>query len=129
MRQGILGMSGRSPSEIDASSAPAFLLRLASGRLVLVWNRQRPSRRRPNPRRGGDRQLSEREASWYREELSLSLSGDDGQTWSEPAVILRVPGGGPSYPYIFEVSPGQLWVSALFGTRVGLRLREADFAG
>ena len=117
------------PSGIDASSAPAYLLRLASGRLVMVWNRQRPSRRRPYPRRGGDRQLSERVASWQREELSLSLSGDDGQTWSDPVVILRVPGGGPSYPYIFEARAGQLWISALFGTRVALRLQEADFVG
>ena len=115
------------PSGIDASSSPGFLLRLASGRLALVWNRLNPSRGPAAARRGGDAELSEVPASWQREELSLALSADDGQTWSDPTVILRVPGGGPSYPYVFEAEPGLLWVSALFGTRLGLRLREGDF--
>ena len=43
-------------------------------------------------------------------------------------MILRVSGGGLSHPCISEAGPGQLWVSALFGARVALRLCEADFA-
>ena len=30
------------PSQIDASSSPGYLIRLASGRLALVWNRLYP---------------------------------------------------------------------------------------
>ena len=114
------------PSGIDASSAPAHMVRLASGRLVLVWNRERPTDGSEPFRRGGD-DFSDEVVSWHREELSLALSADDGQTWSDPVVILRAPGGQPSYPYVFEARPGELWVSTLFGTRVALRLRESDF--
>ena len=115
------------PTVIDASSAPAYLLRLASGRLVMVWNRLRSADGATCPRRGGDCQLGEPVASWYREELSLAFSADDGRTWTDPAVILQVKGGGPSYPYIFEPEPGRLWVSTRFGDRMIMSLREADF--
>jgi hypothetical protein len=48
--------------------------------------------------------------SWYREELSLAFSADDGKTWSKPVVIAREKGGQVAYPYLFERRPGQLWV-------------------
>jgi hypothetical protein len=116
------------PTAIDASSAPGFLLRLASGRLALAWNRLRPVDGSAYPTRGGDGQFSEERASWHREELSLALSEDDGQSWQEPAVVLRVRGGGPSYPYLFEPEPGRLWLATRFGDRTIMSLREADFA-
>jgi len=115
------------PSGIDASSAPAHMVRLASGRLVLVWNRARPSGGGEPFRRGGDDDFSGEVASWQREELSMAFSSDDGGTWSEPVVMVRVPGGGPSYPYVFEARPGELWVSTMFGTKLALRLQESDF--
>jgi len=117
------------PSGIGASSAPGYLLRLASGHLVLVWNRLYPAGRKRYPRRGGDCQLSAEKASWHREELSLAFSEDEGQTWSEPAVVLRVKGGGPSYPHVFEPEPGELWIASRFGDKVLMSLREADFVG
>ena len=37
--------------------------------------------------------------------------------------------GGLSYPYIFERRPGELWVTTMFQGRLGISLRETDFAG
>jgi len=57
-----------------------YLLRLQSGRLVLVWNRPAPE--------GGtwpcgtERALGGRRFL-YREELSIALSDDDGGTWTQ----------------------------------------------
>ncbi|MDZ7393939.1 MAG: glycoside hydrolase [candidate division KSB1 bacterium] len=122
------------PSAIDASSAPGHLLRLASGRYVLVWNRLNPEggewpKTRPTPFH------SEFPASWHREELSIAFS-EDGFHWSEPVVIARQPGGQLSYPYLFEAQPGEIWVLVGFAMRkpwqdpwpLRLRLRERDFA-
>lgn len=100
------------PSTIDASSSPGQLLRLSSGRLVLVWNRMNPEGKqwplsKPGP-------ASETAASWHREELSIAFSEDDGTTWTKPVVIGRQPGGQLSYPYAFERRPGELWVIAGF---------------
>jgi len=116
------------PSGIDASSSPGYMLRLASGRLALVWNRLLATGRKRYVGRGGDCQLSANPASWQREELSLAFSEDDGKSWSEPAVVLRVKGGGPSYPCIFEPGPGELWISSRFGDRLLMSLLESDFA-
>ena len=54
------GLSWRvmKPTDIDASSAPAALLRLASDRLALVWNRFYPEGTASYPLRGGDNNLS-----------------------------------------------------------------------
>jgi len=100
------------PSSIDASSSPGCLRRLASGRLLLVWNRLNPEGRVWDKTPGG--QASEFPASWHREELSAMLSDDDGLTWTPPRVIARQPGGQLSYPYVFERRPGELWIFAGF---------------
>lgn len=114
------------PTAIDASSSPAIVKRLASGRLMMAWNRLYPEGRGEYPRRGG--QHSAREASWHREELSVAFSDDDGATWSKPAVVARTPEGGKwlAYPFIVEPRPGVVWLSTMQG---GLRaeLREDDF--
>ena len=115
------------PSEIDASSAPGAMIRLASGRLVLAWNRLRAVGRQNYRRWGGDEQWSLRPASGHREELSIALSEDDGKTWSPPQVILRHKDNGAAYPYLFEPEPGRIWVSTLFGYRSALTLDERDF--
>lgn len=125
------------PSKIETSTSPGYLLRLASGRLALVWNR--PS---PDGKDGGKRIASapladppknvapgdsnQSRGNWYREELSLAFSQDDAKTWSKPVVIARVP-EGLSYPWVFERRPGELWVVTGFQSRVGLSLKEADF--
>jgi len=120
------------PSQVDASSSPGQLLRLHSGRLVLVWNRLDPEGRR-DPRSQPNHQ-SEVACSWHREELSIAYSDDDGGTWSKPVVIARQPGGQLSYPYVCERRPGELWVIAGFASRkdwkegfsLRLKLSEQD---
>ncbi|MGC9319973.1 MAG: sialidase family protein, partial [Armatimonadota bacterium] len=118
------------PGDIDASSSPGFLLRLDSGRIVLAWNRLYPEglseeERAEYPRRGGGR-LSETNASWQRDELSIAFSEDDGRTWTEPVVVARKQGGNLSYPYIFERRPGELWITTGGGpTRIVVT--EEDF--
>lgn len=117
------------PSQIDASTAPGAMLRLASGRLVLTWNRLRAVGSKTYRRWGGDEQWSLRPASGHREELSLAFSEDDGATWSPPEVIIRYKGNGVSYPYLFELEPGRIWVSTLFSYRMALIFAERDFVG
>ena len=123
------GLSWRvmQPTDIDASSAPAAMIRLASDRLALAWNRFYPEGATSYPLRGGDNNLSSVETSWHREEVSLAFSADDGETWSEPVVILRMKGAGPSYPHLFEPDPGELWVTTQFRDKTAMRLQESEF--
>ena len=73
-------------SNENASSAPANLLRLGSGKMLLLWNRLYPEGRHEFFRSGGA--AAAVPASRHREELSLAFS-DDGRTWSaEQTVIL-----------------------------------------
>lgn len=111
-------------SNIDASSAPGYVTRLASGRLIMAWNRLWPEGKRTYDTRAGS--FSERPTSMMREELSIAFSQDDGKTWSAPVVIARKPKTWLSYPWIFEPSPGELWLTSMQG---GLRTAflEADF--
>ena len=101
------------PSQIDASSAPPFITRLASGRLILAWCRLYPEgidekAKKNYPRKGGHR--SEVMASWQRNELSVAFSEDDAKTWTKPVVIARDDSPMMTYPYIFECQPGLLWI-------------------
>ena len=121
------------PSRIDASSSPGYLKRLASGRLILAWNRLYPeglddAAKATYPRY--DRIMgSEVPPSLMREELSIAFSNDDGKTWTKPTVILR--GENLSYPYIFERRPGELWIATIkadySGRAMRVALKEADF--
>ncbi len=113
------------PSAIDASSSPGYLLRLASGRLLLVWNRLYPQGREDYPRRVG-KGTSERSASWHRDELSLAFSSDDGRNWSKPIVVLRGE-NLVSYPYAFERRPGEIYLTAQRHANRSFRLLELDF--
>ena len=114
------------PATIEASSAPGLVKRLASGRLVLLWNRPFPEGETSFPLIGGDNQWSEVPVSNHRGELAMSFSNDDGTTWTKPAVIARKPGASLAYPYLFEAQPGVLWVTTMQGG-VRIALREADF--
>ena len=111
------------PSKIDASTSPGCLTRLASGRLVLVWNRLYPEGADTFPRRSG--QLSEALASWHREELSIAFSEDEGKTWTQPIVIAREKDTWISYPYVFEREPGLLWIFTGQGDLL-VSVREGD---
>lgn len=121
------------PSAIDASSAPAFLLRLASGRIALAWNRLYPegiseAGKRSYPRKAADFELTSVPTSWHREELSLAFSEDEARSWSPPVVIARAPGKALAYPFIMERSPGLLWITTRHPLEPRLRIavREED---
>lgn len=113
------------PTTIDASTAPGMLQRLASGRLVLVWNRLYPEGRTDFPRRD-DKQASAVPTVRQRDELSIAFSDDDGRRWSRPTVILKSATKDTSYPYVFEHRPGELWITTMRGT-VRVKLHEDDF--
>ncbi len=123
------------PSGIDASSAPGWLLRLKSGRLVLAWNRFKPEGRKDWQKDNWSGPAFEFPASMHREELSIAFSGDDGETWTDPVAIAREPGGQLSYPYIMERRPGELWVFTRYTFHRGSKpaeplavsLREDEF--
>ena len=102
------------PSKIDASSSPGYLLKLQSGRLILVWNRLNPEGK-IYPKELLP-QHTEFPASWHREELSVSFSEDDGKRWTKPVVIGRKEGGQISYPYVFERRKGEIWIIAGYAT-------------
>lgn len=122
-----LTWSKPSPTTIGASSSPGYLLRLKSGRLLLLWNRLLPEGRTDYPRRSG-RGYSQRPASWHRDELSLAFSSDDGRTWSEPKIILRGEGLA-SYPSAFERREGEIWVSLHHKSHQSFRFLEANLIG
>lgn len=114
------------PSGIAASSAPGLLKRLASGRLLLLWNRLYPEGKTEFPLTGGDSIWSEVPVSNHREELSLAWYDESRHAISEPVVIARQKKSWLSYPRVFEHAPGELWVTTMQG---GLRLilSERDF--
>ena len=114
------------PAGIPASSTPAKLTRLASGRVMLLWNQPVPEGADTYPLWGGDGIWSSTPASNFRGELSMSFSEDECQTWSPPVVVARRADGEVCYPHAFEPEPGVLWITAhRFDLR--LALREEDF--
>ncbi|HRX80041.1 MAG: exo-alpha-sialidase [Planctomycetaceae bacterium] len=114
------------PSGIESSSSPGILTRLASGRLMLLWNRPLPAGRNEWPLSGGDGLWSEIAVSNHREELSLALSDDDGTTWTKPVVIAKQADKWLAYPYVFEVEPGRIWLTTMQG-EVRVEFNESDF--
>ncbi len=111
------GSSWRSigPSGIPASSAPGLLTRLQSGRIMLAWNRPYPEGKDSYPMRGGDGLWSAMPVSNHRGEMSLAFSDDDGKTWSDPVVVAWTPDGNIAYPRVFEIEPGRIWLTTMFG--------------
>ncbi|MEZ0275743.1 MAG: exo-alpha-sialidase, partial [Roseimicrobium sp.] len=71
---------------IESPSAPGHMTRLADDRIALVWNKRGKNRR----------------------ELYLSMSSDEGSTWSAPVALAR--GKSTTYPFVIEGSPGELWI-------------------
>jgi sialidase-1 len=112
------------PTDIKASNSPAYLLALKSGKLAMVWNPLFAEGAKNGPRRVKPR-YAERPDSVYREEMLFALSGDGGETWTKPQILAKQKGGKLRYAYMFERSPGEIWVG-LKGQF--LRIREGDFA-
>jgi len=104
-----LRWEGLRQSAIRSVTCCPQLARLADGRVALLWNAP--------PRHAPQNHTS-------RSELSLALSDDDGQTWSDPVVVAANYGGGGrvSYPYLYERRPGELWITTMQG---GLRMKIA----
>ena len=123
---------GYHKTDIDASSSPGALLRLQSGRIVLVWNRLYHEGKNEIVRIGGDKNIAEVRLSWQRDELSMMYSDDDAKTWSTPVIIAKTitPASNPyanplAYPHIFEQSKGVIWVTTDFG-RLKISIKEND---
>ncbi len=133
------------PSAIPASSAPAKIRRLESGRLLLVWNQPYPEGEDSYRMVGGDNVWSAVPVSNFRAELSMAFSDDDGESWSDPVIIARTDTGGyrrtgaggereympqkeVSYPYAFEPAPGEIWVTTARGP-LRAKFYERDFVG
>ncbi|HUW61979.1 MAG TPA: sialidase family protein [Candidatus Bathyarchaeia archaeon] len=98
---------------------------MASGRLMLVWNRPFPEGKTEYPLTGGDREWSEVPVSNHRGELSVAFSDDDGKTWPPHVVIARQPGASLAYPYVYERKPGELWLTTMQGG-IRVKVKEAD---
>ena len=89
-------------SKIASTGSPGMLKRLSDGSLVLLYN--------AIPTKGYER----------REELFVSFSEDEGESWTKPFVVARNAGARVAYAYIDELVPGELWISSMQG---GLRAR------
>ncbi|MBN2310542.1 MAG: exo-alpha-sialidase [Candidatus Hydrogenedentes bacterium] len=98
------------PTEIAASSAPGWLCRLASGRIAYVYNPLKGEDMAEAPRSNSADPTCEFPASWFRGELRIVFSDDDGKTWGESKLLARHTGGQLAYPYMFERTPGELWI-------------------
>ncbi len=96
------------PSSIKTTGSPGKMKRLASGRLVLLHNAI------PNP------------GFVRREQLSITFSDDDGQTWCPPQVIATNKGDRVCYSHLFEHTPGTLWITTMV-SNLRVSLREVDF--
>lgn len=120
------------PTDIAASTAPGFLLRLAGGRLALVWNPLPPGgQMRPLaelvPGEKPHSQGSQLPAQNWRNSLQIALSEDEGRTWSEPVTVAR--GSRLCYPQMWERRPGEIWVGFVAGrqwVKNVIRVREED---
>ncbi len=91
-----LSWSEPEPTQFTSPSAPCHIVRLTSGRLALVWNN-----------------TSETSTSVRRRALSMALSEDDGATWTAPLECVRAleeEYPQTSYPFISEISPGEMLV-------------------
>ncbi len=102
-----LKWEGLQQSSISSVTCCPQMARLADGRIALLWNA--PPRHAPANKTS-------------RAELSLSFSGDEAATWTSPVVVAANYGGGGrvSYPYLYERTPGELWITTMQG---GLRMK------
>jgi len=57
-----------------------------------------------------------------------AFGANDDKTWTDPVVIARNKKGWLAYPYLFEASPGELWITTMQGG-LQARFHEKDFVG
>ena len=124
------------PSNIPASTAPGYITRLASERLVLVWNQLSAGKKPPSlfdlkadPDKPAT-QGSALPADGWRNSISIAFSDDEAKTWSEPIVFAE--GQRLCYPQIWERRPGEIWISFVAGkdwVRNIVKVNEADLVG
>lgn len=96
---------------IQASSSPAMLTRLQSGKIMMVFNKLYKANENDASRVAG--QFSEIAASWQREELSVCFSDDEAKSWSNPIVVASCKGAWLSYPYVFEQAENKIWITTM----------------
>ncbi len=111
-------------TNISASSSPAYIHRLESGRLIMAYNQLYPEGQKEYRRFSNVHSIDP--GSWHREELSVCFSDDDGKTWSPPVVIAKLKDKRLSYPYILEKKTGVVWITTMQG-RLALSINEKDF--
>lgn len=109
---------------LPASSSPATVIRLASGRLCMIYNQVNREGEDKIERRAG--LLSEVPASWQREELSISFSDDDGASWGKPQVIASCEDAWLAYAFVFEPQPGRIWITTM-QSELRIQLNESEF--
>jgi len=117
------------PTDIDASSSPGNVLRLKSGRLMMVWNRVYPvglteAQKASWERAAGEKNICETTSSWHRSELSIAFSNGDPEQWTKPRVLIK--SGRVDYPSVLEPEPGLIWVTTRLGQQVRVEFNEAD---
>lgn len=102
-----LKWQGLKQSKLPSVTCCPQMMRLADGRIALLWNAP--------PRHRTDNHT-------LRAELSLSFSSDEAQTWSKPVIVAAnyTGGGRVSYPYLYERHPGEFWITTMQG---GLRMK------
>lgn len=109
-----LKWEGLKQTEISSVTCCPQLMRIADGRIALLWNKA--------PRHDARSRTS-------REELFLAFSTDECATWSKPVVVAGNYGNRArvSYPYLYERKPGEFWITTMQG---GLRMKvnAADLA-
>ncbi|GKT12283.1 MAG: sialidase-1 [Thiomicrorhabdus sp.] len=108
---------------MEASSSPGMLTRLNSGRIMLVFNTLYPEGASEFKRTSG--QFSEIEASWFREELAVIFSEDEGITWTKPTVLAQCKNSWLAYAYVFEQADGVIWITTM-QSQLKIKFREAD---
>ena len=101
-------------TKIKSVTCCAQLMRLADGRIALLWNH--PPRHQPASRTS-------------REELFIAFSSDECATWTTPKVVAGNYGAGArvAYPYLYERRPGEMWITTMQGG-LRMKLNAADLA-
>ena len=102
------------PSRFLSSNAPAALLRLRDGRLVVAWNNST-----------GPRRISGIPISYARRVLTVALSDDEGKTWNGYREVAR----DVEYPALNASSDGAILVYSRKFKRVSTNwLMEKSFS-
>jgi Neuraminidase (sialidase) len=114
---------------IQNNNSYGELARLSDGRLILIWNHDErfpPFGYEPDPK---DWPLVPQSYSWIkrRNKLSVSMSADEGKTWTAPVVVASANDEKfwIAYTVFFEIEPGVFWLCTQQG-KVRLQIREKD---